>query len=72
MSVKTPAGRNIAAGDEPELAGVTFSDSAPIPKILNPNPVLDPKFFKILDSDSCSNSGNHGCNRNSSMFEHKQ
>jgi len=44
------------------------SDCTPVPKILNP----DPKYFQIWESDSCSNSGNRRCNRNSTMFALKQ
>jgi len=50
------------------MAVVTFSDSkcAPVPKFLNPD--LGPKIFQIWESESCSDSGYHGCNRNSAMF----
>ena len=50
-----------------EVAGVTFSDSnsAPVPKLLNPNP----EIFQIWESDSCSDSGyNHWSNRNLHTF----
>jgi len=53
----------------PEVAGVTFSnsDSAPVPKFLNPCP--GSAIFQIWESDSCSDSGyNHRSNRNSPMF----
>jgi len=32
---------------ESEVAGVTFSDSAPVPKFLNPGPDPDPPIFQI-------------------------
>jgi len=50
-----------------EVAGVTFSDSdsAPVPKFLNPRPAI----LKVWESDSCSDSGyNHRANRNLSML----
>jgi len=50
-----------------EVAGVTFSDSdsAPVPKFLNP----DPAILQIWESDSCSDSGySHRSNRNLPMF----
>ena len=48
-------------------AGVTFSDSAPVPKFLNPDP--GPAIFQIWQSDSCSDPGhNHRSNRNLPMF----
>jgi len=53
----------------PEVAGVTFSDSesAPVPKFLNPDP--GPAIFQIWQSDSCSDSGyNHRSNHNLPMF----
>ena len=47
------------------MAEVTFSDSAPIPKFLNPAPAIP----QIWESDSCSDSGyNHPSNRNLPMF----
>jgi len=53
-----------------KTAGVTFSDfdSAPVPKFLIPAP----KMFQIWESDSCLNTGNHRCNRNSAMLLIKQ
>jgi len=47
-----------------EVAGVTFSDSdsALVPKFLNPDP--GPEIFQIWESDSCSDSGYHWSNRN--------
>jgi len=54
----------------PELAGVTFSDSESCSKIIES--VLDSNFFLIWDTDSCSASGNHRCNRNSATFVIKQ
>ena len=50
-----------------EVAGVIFSysDSAPVPKFLNPGP----EIFQICESDSCSNSScNHRSNRILPMF----
>jgi len=43
---------------QPDVAGVTFSDSdsAFVPKFLNPGPAI----LQIWESDSCSDSG---CNR---------
>jgi len=55
----------------PEVAGVTFSDSdsAPVPKFLNLDPVPGPAILQIWESDSCSDSGyNHRSNRNLPMF----
>ena len=46
---------------ELEVAGVTFSDSAPVPKFFNPGP--DPEIFHIWESDSCSDSGYSRGNR---------
>ena len=51
-----------------EVARVTFSDSdsAPVPKFLNPGPAI----FQIWESDSCSDSGyNHQSNLNLPMFK---
>jgi len=50
------------------MAVVTFSDpeSTPVPKCLNPDP--GPKTFQLCESESCSDSGYHRCNRNSAMF----
>jgi len=50
------------------MAGVTFSDSdsAPVPKFLNPDP--GPKIFQIWESDSYSDSGYHRRIRNSAMY----
>jgi len=47
------------------MAVVTFSDleSAPVAKFLNLDP--GPKNFQIWESESCSDSGCHRCNRNS-------
>ena len=50
--------------------GCSFAELRLCSKFLNPNPY--PKFFQIWKSDSCSNSGNHWCNRNSAMFGLKQ
>jgi len=50
-----------------EVAGVIFSDSdsAPVPKFLNPGPHPGPAILQIRESDSCSDSGyNHRSNRN--------
>jgi len=48
-----------------EMARVTFSDSTPVPKFLNPGPAI----FQIWESDSCSLSGyNHWSNRNVPML----
>jgi len=48
-----------------EVAGVTFSDSPPVPKLWNPGPAI----FQIWESDSCSDSGyNHQSNLNLPMF----
>jgi len=50
-----------------DVAGVTFSDSdsAPVPKFLNPGPAI----FQIWKSDSCSDSGySHRSNSNLPMF----
>jgi len=49
-----------------EVAGFTFSDSnsAPVPKFLNPGP----EIFQICESGSCSDSGYHQFNRNLSIF----
>ena len=55
----------------PEVAGVTFSDSdsAPVPKFLNPGPDPVATIFLIWESDSCSDYGyNHRSNRNLPMF----
>ena len=59
---------------KPEVAILTFSDSdsALVPKFLNPDPDLGSKFFQIWESDSCSNSDNYRNYRNSAMFLHKQ
>jgi len=48
-----------------EVAGVTFSDSdsVPVPQFSNPDPRSN--FFQIRESDPCSNSGKHRCNRHS-------
>jgi len=47
------------------VAGVTFSDSTPARKFLNPGPAI----IQIWESDSCSDSGyNHRSNRNLPMF----
>jgi len=49
------------------VAGVTFSDSdsAPVPKCLNPGPDRGLAILQIWESDSCSDSGyNHRSNRN--------
>jgi len=49
------------------VVGVTFedSDSAPVPKFLNPGPAI----LQIWESDSCSDSGyNHRSKRNLPMF----
>jgi len=49
------------------VAGVTFSDSdsAPVPKFLNPGPAI----LQIWESDSCSDSGyNNRSNRNLPCF----
>jgi len=53
-----------------EVAVVTFSvfDPAPVPKVLNPATGPSPQNFQIWESDSCSDSGYHRCNRNSAMF----
>jgi len=54
-----------------EVAGVTFSDSdsAPIPKFLNPVPDPGPAILQIWESDSYSDSGyNHWSNRILHMF----
>ena len=54
-----------------EVAGVTFSDSdsAPVPKFLNPGPARGPALLRIWESDSCSDSGyNHWTNRNLPML----
>ena len=55
-----------------EVDGVIFSDSdsVAVPKFLNPD--LVPRFVQIWESESCSDSRNHRCNRNSAMFELKQ
>jgi len=47
---------------------ITFSDSesTSVPKVLNPDP--GKKIFQIWESDSCSDSGCHRCNRNSTML----
>jgi len=42
---------------ESEVAGVTFSASAPVPKLLNLDPCLE--IFQILESNSCSDSDHH-------------
>ena len=50
-----------------EVAGVTFSDSdsAPVPKFLNPGPAI----LQMWESDSCSDSGyKHRSNRDLPMF----
>jgi len=47
-----------------EVAGVTFSDSAPVPKCFNSDPII----FQIWESDSRSLSGNRRCNRHSAIF----
>jgi len=48
-----------------EVTGVSFSDSAPVPKFLNPGPSI----FQIWESDSCSESGyNHQSNLNLPIF----
>ena len=55
------------------MAGVTFSDSdsAPVPKFLNPGPDL--AIFQIWESDSCSDSGyNHRSTGNLPMFLSKK
>jgi len=55
----------------PVVAGVTFSDSdsAPVPKFLNPGPDSGPAILQIWESDSCSDSGyNHPANFNLAMF----
>jgi len=61
-------------GSGPVVARFTFlySDSASVSKFINPDPHPAPKFFQIWESDPCSNSANHRCNRNSSMFVFKQ
>jgi len=51
-----------------EVARVTFSETSPVPKFLNPAP----KFFQFWESDFCSNSANYQCNRNSTMCVIKQ
>ena len=54
---------------KPEVARITFldSDSAPVPKLLNPD--LGPAIFQIWESDSCSDSGySHRSNFNLPMF----
>jgi len=54
-----------------EVAGVTFadSDSAAVPKFLNPGPDPDLAILQIRESDSCSDSGcDHRCNRDLPMF----
>ena len=54
-----------------EVARVTFSDSnsASLPKVLNPGPDPAPAIFQIWESDTCSDSGyNHRSNRNLPMF----
>ena len=56
---------------KPEVAGVTFSDSdsAPVPKFLNPNPDPGPASLQIQESDSCLDSGyNHRSKRHLPMF----
>ena len=40
-----------------EVAAITFSDSAPVPKFLNPDP--GPAIFQTCKSDSCSDSSYH-------------
>ena len=49
-----------------EMAVVTFLhiDSAPVPDFFNPGL----KNFQVWESDSCTDSGYHKCNRNSAMF----
>jgi len=45
------------------------SDSAPVPKFLNPGPDPGSESFQIWETDSCSDSGyNHWSNRNLPMF----
>jgi len=67
----TPSAPAKARYNVPEVAGVTFSGSAPVPKFLNPGP--SSAIFQILESGSCSNSGyNHRSNRNLSMFSLKE
>jgi len=53
-----------------EVAVVTFSvfDSAPVPKLLNIATGPSLQNFQTWESDSCSDSGYHRCNRNSAMF----
>ena len=61
----------IAAAGQAEVAKVTFSESnsAPVPKFLNP----DPEFFQIWESDSCSDFDyNHRSNRNLPLFSLKK
>ena len=56
---------------QPEVTGVTFSDSdsAPVPKFFNPGPAI----FQIWESDSCSDCGyRHRSNRNLPRFLHKK
>ena len=45
---------DISSRSLPEVAGVIFSGSAPVPKFLKPDP--GPESLKIGESDSCSNS----------------
>jgi len=55
----------------PEVTRDIFweSDSAPVPKVLNPGADPGPANFQIWELDFCSNSGyNHRFNRNSHMF----
>ena len=55
----------------PVVAGVTFSDSnsAPVPKFLNPSLDPGPAILQNPLSGSCSDSGyNHRSNRNLPMF----
>ena len=56
---------------QPEVAGVTFSDSdsAPVLKFWNPRPDPGPAILQIWESDTCSDSGcSHQSNLNLSMF----
>jgi len=48
---------------------ISDSDSAHVPKFLNPGPDTGPAILQIRESDSCSDYGNnHRSNRNLTMF----
>ena len=64
MNVALPTWFAPRSASSPDVAGVTFSDSVPDPKFLNPGP----KNFQIWESDSCSNSGKYRPSRNSAVF----